>query len=479
MRRSSCSGIGEGPVGDARAGAPGRRRRGQGGAPQGDPPGRRRRSARRGRQGRRRGRPGRGDHRPRRRSGTAGPLAGPQRRLGSDHRIGGPIGELGCLPRRSPRARARPEHGRRSAQRWRGGDLRDDDLVRPAGTTVAWARLAEMPELLEAAPSPSHHPQSPTGAGARRPARSRRRGCSPEPSDFEVQADDFGVGPLDSAGPDARGHPTGSSSRADPDDVRSRSSTTSRPSRSRAPAARRSSSPLRRADGSGPRTMTTDEEDDDDFDGELDERCRATPAPDDLEILDDESMPTSCPRRRAPSTRRRVERQPVQPCGSSGRRRRAAGTTPDADEVEDEERFLALAQRAGDRRRARPGTDGRRRLSARLVLHGDRADRALQDARDSQADPPSRRPAPSRRVGRERSTIFKDDYILVEIDAAGRDEDRSRAGCRRHERAGRAAAIGARDDPSQGDVALGGLCDAASQCGAGLSTRPTRSAWAS
>ena len=31
------------------------------------------------------------------------------------------------------------------------GELRDDDLVRPAGTTVAWARLAEIPELLEPA----------------------------------------------------------------------------------------------------------------------------------------------------------------------------------------------------------------------------------------------------------------------------------------------------------------------------------------
>ena len=35
------------------------------------------------------------------------------------------------------------------------GDLRDDDLVRPAGTTVTWSRLAEVPELTEAAsPSP-------------------------------------------------------------------------------------------------------------------------------------------------------------------------------------------------------------------------------------------------------------------------------------------------------------------------------------
>ena len=39
------------------------------------------------------------------------------------------------------------------------GELRDDDLVRPSGTTVAWVRLADIPELLEHALSPST-PQS-------------------------------------------------------------------------------------------------------------------------------------------------------------------------------------------------------------------------------------------------------------------------------------------------------------------------------
>ena len=42
------------------------------------------------------------------------------------------------------------------------GDLRDDDLVRPAGTTVAWARLAELPELLESAHPGSDQPAVPT-----------------------------------------------------------------------------------------------------------------------------------------------------------------------------------------------------------------------------------------------------------------------------------------------------------------------------
>jgi biopolymer transport protein ExbD len=68
------------------------------------------------------------------------------------------------------------------------GELRDDDLVRPTGTTVTWARLADIPELGEApgffpdlaAPGPSEWPSSarqsmPAAVGT---------------SDFEVQADD-------------------------------------------------------------------------------------------------------------------------------------------------------------------------------------------------------------------------------------------------------------------------------------------------
>ena len=45
------------------------------------------------------------------------------------------------------------------------GDLRDDDLIRPAGTTIPWARLADLPALVEPAPGPP----SP------RPSRGRRR----------------------------------------------------------------------------------------------------------------------------------------------------------------------------------------------------------------------------------------------------------------------------------------------------------------
>jgi biopolymer transport protein ExbD len=35
------------------------------------------------------------------------------------------------------------------------GELRDDDLARPAGTTIAWARLADLPALVAPAPAPT------------------------------------------------------------------------------------------------------------------------------------------------------------------------------------------------------------------------------------------------------------------------------------------------------------------------------------
>ena len=64
------------------------------------------------------------------------------------------------------------------------GELRDDDLIRPAGTTVAWVRLAEIPELMQAS-----EPALPASA----PALEHAAAASPiadlaGTSDFEVQA---------------------------------------------------------------------------------------------------------------------------------------------------------------------------------------------------------------------------------------------------------------------------------------------------
>jgi biopolymer transport protein ExbD len=76
------------------------------------------------------------------------------------------------------------------------GALRDDDLVRPSGTTVIWERLADIPELLAAppeAPAPVAAPQAPAPVPA--PATTAPRSAPPLPpgaalSDFEVQVDD-------------------------------------------------------------------------------------------------------------------------------------------------------------------------------------------------------------------------------------------------------------------------------------------------
>jgi biopolymer transport protein ExbD len=62
------------------------------------------------------------------------------------------------------------------------GELRDDDLVRPAGTTVPWARLAEMPELL-AARIPTDTPRI-SSAASPRPGGDVP-GDGPELKDFE------------------------------------------------------------------------------------------------------------------------------------------------------------------------------------------------------------------------------------------------------------------------------------------------------
>jgi biopolymer transport protein ExbD len=81
------------------------------------------------------------------------------------------------------------------------GDLRDDDLVRPAGTTVAWVRLADIDDLVGPPPPAAE----PTPAPARpeselpKPALSKR--ASAAPGDFEVQADDSAANPVLPAAP--------------------------------------------------------------------------------------------------------------------------------------------------------------------------------------------------------------------------------------------------------------------------------------
>ncbi len=63
------------------------------------------------------------------------------------------------------------------------GDLRDDDLVRPAGTIVPWARIADIPELLAPAPEPAWEP----GPAAHRPSAEAPRPADRLPDFEEIQ----------------------------------------------------------------------------------------------------------------------------------------------------------------------------------------------------------------------------------------------------------------------------------------------------
>ena len=63
------------------------------------------------------------------------------------------------------------------------GDLRDDALVRPAGTTVPWARIADIPELL----APALEPASEPGPAAHRSSAEAPRPADRLPDFEEIQ----------------------------------------------------------------------------------------------------------------------------------------------------------------------------------------------------------------------------------------------------------------------------------------------------
>ncbi len=110
------------------------------------------------------------------------------------------------------------------------GALRDDDLVRPAGTTAAWSRLADIPELS----APEVVP-----AGASIPAASSRPETGPKPTpepspplmtppletlhradpgDFELEADDIAAPMATAPAPKVK-RPTWLELGGEPDDV--------------------------------------------------------------------------------------------------------------------------------------------------------------------------------------------------------------------------------------------------------------------
>jgi biopolymer transport protein ExbD len=68
------------------------------------------------------------------------------------------------------------------------GALREDDLVRPAGTSIAWGRLAEIPELAQVAESPATVASSSPEPVA--PASPQARYAGAAPSDYELEAEE-------------------------------------------------------------------------------------------------------------------------------------------------------------------------------------------------------------------------------------------------------------------------------------------------
>jgi biopolymer transport protein ExbD len=84
------------------------------------------------------------------------------------------------------------------------GDLRDDDLVRPAGTTVTWARLAELPELLESGLPVSDQPASPVVPVQTAPLPPNSVPPAESAGDFEIQVPESGATPVLSIEPTLR-----------------------------------------------------------------------------------------------------------------------------------------------------------------------------------------------------------------------------------------------------------------------------------
>ncbi len=75
------------------------------------------------------------------------------------------------------------------------GELRDDDLVRPAGTTVAWSRLADIPQLLEPVGTPSETKAAHVEPIGGQPLTPRSAPPTTGSDEIEISADDSGKMP--------------------------------------------------------------------------------------------------------------------------------------------------------------------------------------------------------------------------------------------------------------------------------------------
>jgi biopolymer transport protein ExbD len=156
------------------------------------------------------------------------------------------------------------------------GEMRDDDLARPAGTAIPWARLADLPELLSpaaSAPAPSplpvHDPEP-------------RPGSEPEPAPQAGQSlrdfEDVQTGLEEIFPPHRQHHPTQLPEPASPSDV-------SFPVFDIEPEPSPPAQPEQSAPAPPP-AWAWDDDDDDDLG---DDNDGITPDQDDMEILADES----------------------------------------------------------------------------------------------------------------------------------------------------------------------------------------------
>jgi biopolymer transport protein ExbD len=305
-----------------------------------------------------------------------------------------------------------------------GGALRDDDLVRPAGTTAAWSRLADIPELSapdivptgasitaassrpEAEPEPTPEPSPPLMTP---PERTPRRA---DPGDFELEADDIAAPLATTPAPKVQ-RPTWLELGGEPDDV-SFPVMRDQPAESR-PAVRSHHDP----DSTAATAWTWGEADDDDeedvpveddFDDQI-EILDDDPAAG-LEILEEDELAVPSPLSREAFTGDSRMPLPVVPSRDWNEDRHPV----EGGEAEDDFTLSRSGPMTVEELDLAPMVDVAFQLvlffmvTATTVLF-----KTLEIPKPS-ADPPPGAVA----QGQSRSLDdFKDDYILVEIDAVG------------------------------------------------------------
>ena len=289
------------------------------------------------------------------------------------------------------------------------GELRDDDLVRPSGTTVAWVRLADIPELLEPALSPSTPqsvaPPSPTGQSGS--PESAHHGPAPIDLEDDVQTLDV---PLSTPGARQIGSNDWLAARSESDDVSFpviQDRTAELTTHPRVASSSSSETPPAPAWAWG-----DDDDDDDDLDDEMevDERLGSN----DLEILDDDvDLGSPADPDREPGEESRSSRVALPVVTARG----WDDTRSETDEDEEDDfTLIRSGPKTVEELDLAPMVDVAFQLvlffmvTATTVLY-----KTLEIPKPSAETPPS-----AVTQGRSRTLDdYQDDYIIVEIDSSG------------------------------------------------------------